>query len=45
MDNRNFAVRTVYAAFGLVMGTAVAPLLAVAFPLFLAWFFWNESED
>lgn len=36
--------RLLNAALGLVAGIFTAPLALVAWPLFAAWFMWNESE-
>ena len=32
------------AAFGFVAGIATAPLALVVWPVFCAWFFWNEED-
>ena len=33
------------ALLGLALGVCTWPLALVAWPLFLAWFLWNETED
>ena len=33
------------ALLGLALGLCTWPLALVAWPLFLAWFLWNETED
>ena len=33
------------AALGLAVGIATAPIALVAWPLFLAWFSFNETEE
>ena len=33
------------ALLGLALGICTLPLALVAWPIFLAWFLWNETED
>ena len=33
------------ALLGLALGVCTWPLALVAWPLFLAWFLWNETEE
>ena len=33
------------ALLGLALGITTLPLALVAWPLFLAWFLWNEAEE
>lgn len=33
------------ALLGLALGVCTWPLALVAWPLFLAWFMWNETEE
>ena len=33
------------ALLGLALGVCTLPLALVAWPLFLAWFLWHETED
>lgn len=37
--------RLLNAALGLAAGLVTAPLALVAWPAFLAWFLYNESDD
>ena len=37
--------KRINALLGLALGVCTWPLALVAWPLFLAWFLWNETED
>lgn len=37
--------KRINALLGLALGICTWPLALVAWPLFLAWFMWNETEE